>query len=108
MLAASAAEGGVRLGPKEGRNQAAAVRRGEEGKRECFNATADAAIHVSDTVCKLPGCPPLETAVVFWEGETRHHFKLFKPVEEVAYDNLPFTWMKESLIIPDGFGCECC
>ena len=66
------------------------------------------AILVSEIVCNLPGCPPLETAVVFWEGETRHHFKLFKPVEEVAYDNLPYAWMKESLILPEGFGCECC
>ena len=79
-----------------------------EWTRERFTLAADAAILVSEIACGLPGCPPLETVVVFWIGETRHHFKLFKPVEEVAYDNLPFTWMKESLILPDGFGCECC
>ncbi len=79
-----------------------------EWTRERFKLPAEAAILVSEIVCKLPGCPPLETAVVFWEGETRHHFKLFKPVEEVAYDNLPYAWMKESLILPEGFGCDCC
>jgi hypothetical protein len=29
-------------------------------------------------------------------------------VEEVSIDNLPFAWMKESLVVPEGFGCECC
>ncbi len=99
---------GAMFGVKKGPEHAAALERVREWTRERFKLTADAAILVSEIVCKLPGCPPLETAVVFWEGETRHHFKLFKPVEEVAYDNLPFTWMKESLILPDGFGCECC
>jgi len=93
---------------KKGPEHAAALERVREWTRKRFNLTADAAILVSEIVCNLPGCPPLETAVVFWEGEARHHFKLFKPVEEVAYDNLPFTWMKESLILPEGFGCECC
>jgi hypothetical protein len=26
----------------------------------------------------------------------------------VAFDNLPFAWMKDDLIVPEGFGCECC
>ncbi len=99
---------GAMFGVKKGPEHAASLERVREWTRERFKLPADAAILVSEIVCKLPGCPPLETAVVFWEGETRHHFKLFKPVEEVAYDNLPFTWMKESLIFPDGFGCECC
>ena len=99
---------GAMFGVKKGPEHAAALERVREWTRERFKLTADAAILVSEIVCNLPGCPPLETAVVFWEGETRHHFKLFKPVEEVAYDNLPYAWMKESLILPEGFGCDCC
>ena len=58
--------------------------------------------------CRLPGCPPLETVIAFWENDKRHHFKLFKPVAQVALDDLPFTWMKSELIVPDDFSCECC
>ena len=96
------------FGAKKGPEHLAALERVREWTRERFKLSPEAAILVSEIVCKLPGCPPLETAVVFWEGETRHHFKLFKPVEEVAYDNLPYAWMKESLILPEGFGCDCC
>ncbi|HXJ01757.1 MAG TPA: hypothetical protein VNH44_11070 [Micropepsaceae bacterium] len=76
--------------------------------RERFKLAPEAVIMVAEVACNLPGCPPLETSVAFWENEKRHHFKLFKPVEEVAYDNLPFAWMKDSLVVPEGFGCECC
>ena len=85
-----------------------ALERVREWVRDRFKLSSDAAILVAEVACNLPGCPPLETAVAFWENEQRHHFKLFKPVEEVAYDNLPFAWMKESLVVPEGFGCECC
>jgi hypothetical protein len=88
--------------------QAQALERVREWVRERFKLSSEAAILVSEVACNLPGCPPLETVVAFWENEQRHHFKLFKKVEEVSYDNLPFAWMKESLIVPEGFGCECC
>jgi hypothetical protein len=68
----------------------------------------ETAILVSELECRLPGCPPLETVIAFWENDKRHHFKLFKPVKEVVYDDLPFTWMKSELIVPDDFSCECC
>ena len=79
-----------------------------EWVRGRFKLSPETAILVSEVACNLQGCPPLETVVAFWENEQRHHFKLFKPVEEVSYDNLPYAWMKDELIVPEGFGCECC
>jgi len=76
--------------------------------RKRFGLSDEAAIMVSEVACNLPGCPPLETVVAFWENEQRHHFKLFKQLREVGFDDLPYAWMKESLIVPEGFGCECC
>lgn len=76
--------------------------------RERFKLAPETAILVSEVACNLPGCPPLETIVAFWENEQRHHFKLLKRVEEVTYDNLPYAWMKGDLVVPEGFGCECC
>ncbi len=68
--------------------------------------------------CRHPGhggclraarLPPLETVVAFWSAdETRHQFKLFKPVTEVVLDDLRPTWMKPALIAIEGAGFECC
>ena len=63
---------------------------------------------VAEIACALPGCPPLETVVAFWTEGGHHHFKLFKPAQEVAEDDLPPYWMKNSLIMPDGYACDCC
>ena len=90
------------------KDQAEALERVREWVRERFKLAPEAAIMVSEVACNLPGCPPLETVVAFWENDQRHHFKLFKAVEEVIFDNLPFAWMKDELIVPEGFGCECC
>jgi hypothetical protein len=79
-----------------------------EWTRERFTLAADAAILVSEIACSLPGCPPLETVVVFWIGETRHHFKFFKPVREVVFDDFPPVWLRTALAVPDGFDCDCC
>jgi hypothetical protein len=86
-----------------------ALVRVREWTRERFRLAADAAILVTEIACGLPGCPPLETVVAFWtEDERRHQFKVFKPVQEVAEDDLPFVWLKDSLAVPEGFGCDCC
>ncbi len=85
-----------------------ALERVKEWTRERFALAADAAIVGSEVACTLPGCPPLETVVAFWtEDEKRHTFKLFKPVAEVANDDLPYNWLKDSLV-DDDEGCECC
>ncbi len=88
--------------------QLGALERVKEWTRARFKLSAETAILVSELECRLPGCPPLETVIAFWENDKRHHFKLFKPVTQVAPDDLPFTWMKSELIVPDDFSCECC
>ena len=96
-------------GPKNSAEHFAALERVKEWTRARFKLSDEAAILVTQIECKLPGCPPLETAVAFWDADgTRYHFKLMKRPEEVTEDNLPYAWMKESLIQPEGFGCECC
>ena len=87
----------------------AAIDRVRDWTRERFKLSDDAAILVTEVTCALPGCPPLETVVAFWTAaDTRHHFKVFKPVAEVVEDDLPPSWMKNALIVVEGFGCECC
>ena len=45
-----------------------------------FALTDDETLMVSELACSVPGCPPLETHVVFWTAAGRHHFKIFKPL----------------------------
>jgi hypothetical protein len=79
-----------------------------EWTRARFALSEEASIVVTELACGLPGCPPLETVIAFWIDGTRHHFKVFKPVAEVAADDLPPAWLKNALADQEGIGCECC
>ena len=77
--------------------------------RERFGLPEDAAILVSEITCAVPGCPPLETVVAFWsDDDRRHQFKVFKPVQEIGPEDLPYAWQKNALAGNDGLGCDCC
>jgi nitrate reductase delta subunit len=93
---------------KKGPEHRAALDRARAWTRARFALPDEATIVVSEVACALPGCPPLETVIVFWEGGTRHHFKIFKPVVEVVHDDLPFAWLKDALAVPEDFVCDCC
>ena len=69
----------------------------------------DVTVLVTELESAVPGFPPLHTVVAFWtDADTRHHFKVFKPVAEVVADDLPPAWMKNALIAVEGEGLECC
>jgi nitrate reductase delta subunit len=72
--------------------------------RARFKLAADAAVLVSEVACVVPGCPPLETAVAYWTDDTRHQFRLFKPVAEVVYDDIGWLMVSEH----DGVVWDCC
>jgi len=76
--------------------------------QERFKLNADETVMVSEIACAVPGCPPIETHVVFWTDQGRHHFKVFKPLAEVVEDDLPPTFMKNALVALDGIDCACC
>jgi len=76
--------------------------------RARFKLADEETIMVSEIACSVPGCPPLETHVVFWTPAGRHHFKVFKPLAEVAADDLPPAFMKNALAAPEGCDCDCC
>jgi nitrate reductase delta subunit len=88
-------------------DRSAALDRVREWVRARFTL-GDAAILVAEVTCAVPGCPPIETVIVFWSDERRHHFKVFKPVAEVTEGDLPPAWYKSALAVPDDFACECC
>ena len=93
----------------KGPDQRAAAERVERWTRARFTLPDDAAVMVSELNCAVPGCPPLETVVGFWEGGgKRHHYKVFKPITEIVEDDLPPSWLKPALAEMPMLGCECC
>ena len=94
--------------PKKNPQRVEAVRRVKGWTRERFALPERSAILVAELACALPGCPPLETVIGFWIGERHHHFKVFKPLEEVVCDDLPPSWLRDALAVPEGYECGCC
>jgi hypothetical protein len=76
--------------------------------RERFQLGEDETVMVSEVACAVPGCPPIETHVVFWTDQGRHHFRVFKPLAEVAEDDLPPAFLKNALVWAEGLECSCC
>jgi hypothetical protein len=89
--------------------QLSALERVRAWTRESLALAADDTILIAEMACGRPGCPPLETVVTFWlAGADRHVFKVFKPVADVAFDDLPPAWLRESLYASDPIDGVCC
>jgi len=89
-------------------DRAAAVARARGWTQARFALTDDETVMVSELACGVPGCPPIETHLVFWTLAGRHHFKIFKPLAQVTEDDLPPAFMKNALVALEGFECDCC
>jgi len=77
--------------------------------RERFQLPSNAVVSVAELACSVPGCPPLETAVMFWAADGAHyHFKVFKPLADVVAEDLPPAWYRDALRVVAGVECSCC
>ena len=89
-------------------SRAAAIERLVDWTRERFGLGEPDTVVVTENTRALPGFPPRETVVGFWTADgTRHHYRVFKRIEDVAPEDLPPAWLKASLAW-DGFDCDCC
>jgi len=93
---------------KKDRQNSALTERMRGWTRRRFELTDDETVMVSEIACQVPGCPPIETHVVFWTAAGRHHFKIFKPLTAASEDDLPPAFMKNALLALEGFDCDCC
>jgi len=86
-----------------------ALDRVKDWTRESLELADEDTVLVAEVACARPGCPPLETVVTFWTrvGE-RHWFKVFKPVADVVFDDLPPAWLKDVLYAADPVDGACC
>jgi hypothetical protein len=95
--------------PKKDADHLRALDRVTEQTRKRFRLGKEAVVLVAELTCTVPGCPPVDTVVVFWTpGGVRHRFKIFKPVVQVTEEDLPYDWLMRSLAVPEGFGEDCC
>jgi hypothetical protein len=102
---AGAAFGGMRKGVAH----LEAVERVKDATRARFGLREQDTVLVSEAAATLPGFPAHETKVVFWTADgTRHHFKVFKPVEQVEDADVPPAWLRDSLTGAEGVECSCC
>ncbi len=74
-----------------------------------FQLANDAVVMVSEVSCQVPGCPPIETAIVIWtDDDTCYRTKIFKPVAEVVEDDLPPKWYLPAMYDDGTIWCSCC
>jgi nitrate reductase delta subunit len=86
-----------------------AIKRVRQLARVHFGMREDDAVFVAQTECTRPGCPPLQTIVVFWSpDQTRRLFKVLKPAPEVETDDLPPPWLVEALGSFEQDDSACC
>ncbi len=93
---------------KKSSGDAAALDRVRGWTRARFALTDDDTVMVSEVACSVPGCPPIETHLVFWTDAGRHHTKIFKPLADVVEDDLPPAFMKNALVVLDDAELDCC
>lgn len=80
----------------------------ETWTRQRFKLAPENAVLVSEITCRLPGCPPLETVIAFWNTEgTRHHVKVFKKAIDVVEEDLPPAWYRPALAVDDNASMDC-
>jgi hypothetical protein len=69
----------------------------------------DVTVLVTELESAAAGLPPLHTVVAFWTADRRHyHFKVSKPLEEVAEEDLPPASQRDALAVKPGIDCSCC
>jgi hypothetical protein len=74
--------------------------------RQRFKLEDTAAVLVSEVACRVPGCPPLETVVAFWTlDDSRHQFRLLKPLLDVRYDDVGWLFGTPTAHDPNTFSC---
>jgi nitrate reductase delta subunit len=100
----------MKLGrPRMSRETIAALARIRGWTRERFALPETAVVLATEVPETLPGFPPVSTIVAFWiDPAQRSHYQVFKPAIEVAQDDLPPAFLKNSLAGEPIFGCPCC
>lgn len=91
------------------RRRVSAQARVEALARARFGLGPAAVVMAAEIACEVPGCPPIETVVAFWDEEgMRYRFKVFKPIADVAEDDIPYAWLKPALLDEEELGLACC
>jgi nitrate reductase delta subunit len=76
--------------------------------RARFGLDARDLVVASEMRSRMPGHPPVETVVAFQDADgTRYRFKVFKPLADVADDDIPPGWLRPGLVDYGDSDCGC-
>ena len=82
-----------------------ALERIEAWTRARFGLDRDVIVMVTESPCRQPGYPPLETTVRFWIDGARYRITVFKAADAVGENDLPVAWLLPSLLDDGEAGC---
>lgn len=69
----------------------------------------DVTVMVTELESAARGVPALHTVVAFWTADRKHyHFKVLKPLEQVAEEDVPPASQRDELAVTPGVDCRCC
>lgn len=74
--------------------------------RARFHLGPDDLVLVSEEAPRQPGFPSRATQVLFWRGDIRHRFQVFRPAADVGAADIPVSWLLPSLV--DDGTADCC
>lgn len=66
-------------------------------------------VSVAEISCFVPGCPPVETLALIWDGAgTPYRLRFFTPIAEVMAQDIPPAWYLPALRYDGDAECGCC
>ncbi|TGD62108.1 hypothetical protein EYC08_16970 [Tabrizicola sp. WMC-M-20] len=69
----------------------------------------DTVVSVSEIMCQVPGCPPIETLALIWDRDgVAYRLRVFRPLAEVRAEDVPPAWYFPALKYDGDSECGCC
>lgn len=69
----------------------------------------DTVVSISEIMCQVPGCPPIETLALMWDRDgAPYRLRVFRPLADVRAEDVPPAWYFPALKYDGDSDCGCC
>jgi nitrate reductase delta subunit len=70
---------------------------------------AETVLSVTEIMCQVPGCPPIETLALIWDSDgVAYRLRVFGPLSDVKAEDIPPAWYLPALRYDGESDCGCC
>ncbi|MFN4128747.1 MAG: hypothetical protein ACK4GC_02870 [Paracoccaceae bacterium] len=77
--------------------------------RDGLTLPPETVVSVTELMCQVPGCPPVETLAMIWDKDaTAYRLRVFRPLAEVVAADIPPAWYLPALKHEGENDCGCC